>query len=128
VARLLDPLGYRRNGYAVTPLALVIRRGALRREVIVVPHERTQSVGLAQGPVQRLLGLCTVAVHSTPGPVRPTVPHLSLADAGDLVAQQSRRARLARSVAGPDRWIGGDGLDQPAEAAEPGRVEDLGQA
>jgi putative membrane protein len=133
VARLLDPLGYRRNGYAVAGGALVIRRGALHRVVMIVPHERTQSVAVAQGPWQRRLSLASVAVHSTPGPVRPIVPHLGVREAAELVHTQSERARLARSVAGPERWISGDvlgrghSLNQPAEAAEPARIEDLGQ-
>ena len=104
-ARWLDPLAWRRTGYAVTGRAVLVRRGRLVRRLVVVPHERTQSIGLNQGPLQRRLGLATAALHSTPGPVTPLVPHLTSADAGALLAEQAVRARAARSLAGPERWM-----------------------
>ena len=70
-ARWLDPFAWRRNGYAVTDRVLLARTGLLDRHLVVVPHERTQSVGLYQGPLQRRLGLVSVRLHSTPGPVSP---------------------------------------------------------
>ena len=55
-ARWLDPFGWRRNGFRVTREALLMRRGRLRRRLDVVPHARTQSCGLVQGPLQRRSG------------------------------------------------------------------------
>ncbi|WP_024285739.1 PH domain-containing protein [Cellulomonas sp. KRMCY2] len=104
-ARWLDPLAWRRNGYALTGRALLVRRGRFLRELVVVPHERTQSIGLRQGPLQRRLGLASVVLHSTPGPVRPTVVHLDAAAAGALLGEQAARARTARASAGPERWM-----------------------
>lgn len=104
-ARWLDPISWRRTGVAVTGRAVVIRHGRLTREVVVVPHERTQSIGLRQGPLQRRLGLASVALHSTVGPVTPTVPHLDAEVAGALVGAQATRARTARASAGPERWM-----------------------
>ena len=104
-ARLLDPLAWRRNGYALTGRALLVRRGRFLRELVVVPHERTQSIGLRQGPLQRRLGLASVVLHSTPGPVRPVVVHLDAAAAGALLDEQAARARTARASAGPERWM-----------------------
>jgi putative membrane protein len=104
-ARRVDPLSWRRNGYAVTDRALVVRRGRLSRQVDVVPHERTQSVGLTQGPLQRRLGLASVSLHSTQGPIAPVVAHLTAGDAGALVGEQADRARAARAGAGPERWM-----------------------
>ncbi|MCV2394996.1 PH domain-containing protein [Actinotalea sp. M2MS4P-6] len=101
----LDPLGWRRNGYLVTERALLARTGRLHRRLVVVPHERTQSIGVAQGPWQRRLALASVQLHSTPGPVSPVVPHLDQAAAGELVTMQASRARRARSLAGPERWM-----------------------
>lgn len=104
-ARWLDLWGWRRNAYLVTARALLARHGLLTRTLTVVPHERTQSIGLRQGPLQRRLGLASVDLHSTPGPVAPRVHHLDAAVAGDLVTTQARRAREARAAAGPERWM-----------------------
>ena len=104
-ARWLDPLVWRRNGVAVTDRAVLIRSGWLLRSLVVVPHERTQSVGLSQFVVERWFGLADVQLHSTPGPVTPVVPHLDAAAASRFVAEQARRARTARAAAGPERWM-----------------------
>lgn len=104
-ARWLDPVGWRRNGLRVTPTALLLRSGRLERQVDVVPHERTQSLGLTQGPLQRRLGLSSFVVHSTPGPVRPRAAHLDAARAAEVIMVQAERARTARAVAPPERWM-----------------------
>jgi putative membrane protein len=108
VSRWLDPIGWRRHGVCVTDDALLLRRGVLHRQLDVVPHARTQSLGARQGPVQRLVGVTTFVVHSTAGPVTPTVEHLACADAARLLGQQAERARTARAGAGDThqgRWL-----------------------
>jgi putative membrane protein len=107
-SRWLDPIGWRRHGVLVGSAALLARRGVLVRELDVVPHARTQSLGLQQGPLQRRLGLATFALHSTQGPVSPSVRHLAGADAAALLHEQAERARTARadrSVEGDGRWM-----------------------
>jgi putative membrane protein len=104
-ARWLDPLAWRRNGFVVTARGLISRRGWATRIIDLVPHERTQSLGLSQGPLQRKLGLTTFVLHSTQGPVIPRVVHLSDRDAGQLLVDQADRARTARTQAGPERWM-----------------------
>ena len=104
-ARWVDPVGWRRRGVRVTGRALVTRSGRFFRVVDVVPHERTQSLGLAQGPVQRRLGLASFVVHSTPGPVGPRVEHLDAAVAAALLDEQAERARTARAHALPEQWM-----------------------
>ena len=106
-AKWVDPLAYRRTGARVTREALLIRRGLLVRQLDVVPHARSQSWGLTQGPVQRRLGLASFQLHSTPGPVTPQVPHLDARTAAALLADQTERARHARASAGPERWMEG---------------------
>jgi len=103
-ARWLDPLGWRRAGFVVTDRALLIRSGRLTHRLVVVPHERTQSLSLEQGPVQRRLGVASLVVHSTPGTVRPQIPHLDATAAGALMTEQAARARTARAGAGPELW------------------------
>jgi putative membrane protein len=83
----------------------------------VVPHERTQSLGLEQGWLQRRLGLASFVLHSTPGPVHPRVEHLSAAAAAELLDQQSQRARVARASAVDERWMLG-----PSQGQQPGSV------
>lgn len=129
-ARWLDPLAWRRNGFVVTDRALLARGGRLVRRLVVVPHERTQSLGLTQGPLQRRLGLATFTLHSVPGPVVPHVPHLDVDVAGRLMAEQADRARTARRAAGPERWmaaLAAQADEAPAQAFEDvpaQRVED----
>ncbi|MCP2266465.1 PH domain-containing protein [Promicromonospora thailandica] len=103
--RILDPVAWRRNGFTVTGRALLLRRGRMVKILDVVPHERTQSLGLSQGPWQRRLGVASFQVHSTEGPVHPEAPHLDADDAARLMAEQARRARTARAAAGPERWM-----------------------
>jgi putative membrane protein len=95
-AWVLDPVGWRRRGYAVTPDSLVLRSGVLRREAQVVPHARIQGVAVRQGLVQRWRGVATVRLGSTPGPVRTEVAHLGLADAERLLREQRARSSRAR--------------------------------
>lgn len=106
-ARWLDPLTWRRSGVAFTGRAVLVRGGRFVRSLTVVPHERTQSLGLDQGPLQRRLGIASVALHSTPGPIVPTLPHLDSHVAAHVLDEQAARARAARASAGPERWMAG---------------------
>ena len=122
-ARWLDPWSWWRNGYALTGRAVLIRSGRITRQLVVVPHERTQSLGVQQGPLQRRLGVASVVLHSTPGPVRPLVPHLDEATAGALLVEQSARARSARAAAVPERWM--SDLRPRARTAPVGPADDI---
>jgi putative membrane protein len=110
----VDPVAWRRTGVRVTHEALLVRRGRLRRHLDVVPHARTQSCALTQGPLQRALGLASLQVHSTRGPIDPLVPHLRVEDATRLLDDQAVRARRARRLAVPERW-----LERPDPAPSP---------
>jgi putative membrane protein len=104
-SRWVDPIGWRRSGVRVTDHALLIRRGVLSRSLDVVPHARTQSLGITQGPLQRRLDVASFALHSTQGPVSPVAAHLDAAAAATLLAEQALRAESARNSAGPERWM-----------------------
>lgn len=97
-ARWTDPLTRRRNGYADVAGLLLVRGGRLVRRLAVVPHARTQSLRLSQGPLARALGLATVSLHTAGGTVRTTVKNLSVADARDLAREQAARAGVARRL------------------------------
>ena len=45
----------------------ITRSGRITERWDVVPHARTQSVRVTQGPWQRSLGLASMHVDSTPG-------------------------------------------------------------
>lgn len=109
-ARLFDPFQWRQRGVRATDRALMIRRGRLVREVFVVPHERTQSLGLDQGPWQRRRGLATFTVHSTNGPVKPIAQHLDVEDALALLEAQSLRAKEGRARQTPEQWMSAVGI------------------
>ncbi|WP_051196543.1 PH domain-containing protein [Jonesia quinghaiensis] len=98
-ARWLDPWSYRRNGYVLTDRAIIARSGFFNRVIEVVPHERTQSLAVKQGPLQRRLGLASVELHSTPGEIVPSVGHLTEHDAQRLLEEQAIRSREARARA-----------------------------
>ncbi|SDP09704.1 putative membrane protein [Pedococcus dokdonensis] len=98
-ARRLDPLSWRRQGYAVLPVGLLTRRGALWRAAQFVPHARIQSLKVEQGPAQRRRGVATVRIVSTVGPVSPVVAHLDEAEAVRLLSEQVVRSSLARQRA-----------------------------
>ncbi len=104
-AWLVDPWQWRRRGVLATGRALLIRHGLFARHLTVVPHEKTQSLSIRQGPLQRLLSLATVEVHSTKGSISPVARHLGLADAVALVDAQADRAREARGRQSPEQWM-----------------------
>ena len=112
-ARWRAPLQWRNLAVGVDPRVLVTRRGWLVPKWDVVPHERTQSVRWVQGPWQRVLGLASVHIDSTPGPVRVMALHRQVGDAVRLTTEQADRARAARRAGGAAQgataapaWIG----------------------
>jgi putative membrane protein len=65
----LRPLSWRRNGFAIVPGSLLLRKGAIWRRLIIVPQPRLQSVGLHQGPLLRRLRLASIQLHTVHGPI-----------------------------------------------------------
>ena len=65
----LRPFSWRRNGFAITPGSLVLRKGAIWRQLVVVPQPRLQSVSIYQGPLLRLCRLASVHLHTVSGPI-----------------------------------------------------------
>ena len=69
-AALRSPLWWRAEQMGSDDRVFVVHHGLWSRSVEVVPHERTQSLRLTAGPLQRALGLATVHLDSTRGPVK----------------------------------------------------------
>ena len=91
------PVGWRYRWVGTDDVAFVARSGWLERTTDVVPHARTQSVELRQGPWQRRLGLATVEVHTPKGPVDADGRNLDAHDAQRIAFDQLSRARHART-------------------------------
>lgn len=104
-ARLLAPLGWRRNGFLATKTALLIRSGRWWHTLVVVPHQRTQSMALHQGPWARRFGVADLVLHTTAGPVSPRVFQADVEQAVELFDQQAARAREARKRQTSEQWL-----------------------
>lgn len=121
-ARLLAPLGWRRNGFAATDTALLIRSGRWWRELVMVPHQRTQSLALHQGPLARRFRVADLVLHTTVGPVTPRLRQAGEEQALALFDAQSARARLARKRQTTEQWLAQVAPSTPlGEAGLPGR-------
>ena len=99
------PIWWRGLAWGADEQVFTAAKGLFRRQLDVVPHGKTQSVRLTQGPWQRRLGLATVRLDTTPGPVVVEVPHRPVPEARALVEAQADRARAGRRGAGPERWM-----------------------
>ena len=64
----------------------------------IVPHAKTQSVRIEQGPLQRRLRLADVHVHTPRGPVNAVAHQLDEQTARELALSQLDRARAARAA------------------------------
>nr|WP_231728485.1 PH domain-containing protein [Arthrobacter sp. EPSL27] len=130
-ARLLAPLGWRRNGFTATGTALLIRSGRWWRHLVVVPHQRTQSMALEQGPLARRFRVADLVLHTTAGPVTPRLVQAGLDEGRALLDAQAARARAARKRQTSEHWLaqvrtlaadpGSPAF--PAPPAEPARPE-----
>jgi putative membrane protein len=115
-ARWCDPISWQGNAAGADDKVFISRRGRFRRETDIVPHERVQSARLSQGPLQRRLGLATVHLDTSPGPVHPTAHHRDAQDARNLLDAEVKLARQARAAALPERWM------RPPEPPAPSTV------
>lgn len=116
-ARWLRPVTWRSIACGADDSIFVAKRGVLRRELDLIRHEKTQSVRLTQGPIQRRLRLATIHVDSARGPVHVHVPAWDADDARAIVEAQAERARRARRAAGPERWQASLRYDVPPPEA-----------
>jgi putative membrane protein len=92
------------------------RRGRVTRRLSVIPHVRTQSVRLTQGPWERMLDLASVHVDSTPGPVKVSALHLDVLFASQVAHEQADRAERARAADRTIHWAAPEpAVDQPSD-------------
>ncbi len=82
--------------YGWNDRAVITEHGWLSHVVDIVPHAKTQSVRIEQGPLQRKLRLADVHVDTPKGPVKAVAQELDVAVARELAMSQLDRARAAR--------------------------------
>jgi putative membrane protein len=90
------PIGWRHRWVGADQAAFVARTGWVSVKTSIVPHARTQSVEVKQGPLQRRLRVATLEVHTPDGPVNADGKHLDAALAREIAFAQLARARAAR--------------------------------
>ncbi|MGD0394005.1 MAG: PH domain-containing protein [Acidimicrobiales bacterium] len=95
-ASIRAPLWWRAQLVGSDDHVFTARHGLLSRTIDVVPHERTQSVRLTSGPLQRALALATVHLDSTRGPVKIRASNRDSTEARAMLDRQVERARRAR--------------------------------
>jgi putative membrane protein len=114
-AAVLRWFSWRRNGFALRPDSVVLRRGAIWRELVVVPAARMQSVSLHQGPLDRALRLAEVNVHTVAGPINARLGALDAADASAFFRDLAATAVASAAADRSHRWrSGGSSLEAPA--------------
>ena len=115
--QVLRWFSWRRNGFRTAPGSLLLRKGAIWRELIVVPLPRLQSVGLRQGPLHRWLGLAAIDLHTVQGPIDATIGALDAQDARDFFVTASRDAVVAARADQTHRWLENPTLPVPVHGA-----------
>lgn len=58
------PRRYRAWGYGMDGEELQVRRGVWTRVHTVVPLDRVQHIDVSQGPLERMLGICSLVLHT----------------------------------------------------------------
>ncbi len=102
--------------YGVDDRVVITEHGWLTHVRNVIPHAKVQSVRIAQGPLQRRLGLADVHLDITRGPVTAVAHQVGAAAGRELALTELDRARAARAA---DRLRVAP-AEAPAAVADPG--------
>lgn len=98
------PIQSRRLAVARVNAGIATRSGLLVRRWEAIPHVRMQSVRISQGWYSRRLGLASVHIDSTPGPVHVIARARPQEDVRGLAFDTADAARIARASDAPARW------------------------
>lgn len=99
---------WRRNGFALFPGAALLRRGAIWRELAIVPMARIQSVSVEQGPLARSMRLAGIALHTVAGPISPAIGALDAQDAQACFREAAAASVAAAAADRTHRWRAGE--------------------
>lgn len=75
---------YRNWSYEVADEALELRHGLIERVHSAIPYYRVQYVDINQGPVERLIGLARLRVHTAAASSDATIPGIAAGEADAL--------------------------------------------
>lgn len=103
-AAWLRPFSWRRNGFATAPDWLLLRRGAIWRQLVIVPQPRLQSVAITQGPVLRMLRLADIHLHTVAGPIRAELGAIDLDAATAFFSSAAENAVSSAERDTSHRW------------------------
>lgn len=87
---------YRSWGYAERVDDLLVRRGVMFTRLSVVPYGRMQFIDVTAGPLERLLGLASVRLHTAAAATDARIPGLDREEAARL---RDRLAELGEAQA-----------------------------
>lgn len=118
-AAVLRWFSWRRNGFAITDGAVLLRRGAIWRELVIVPTARMQSVQLTQGPLLRSLRLAAVHAHTVTGPISSHLGALDRDDAERFFAEVAAAGVSAAAGDTSHRWGSGAVASPPSPNWQP---------
>jgi membrane protein YdbS with pleckstrin-like domain len=93
-AFVLVPLRYRRWSYVLGPAALELAHGVLTHRSSTVPYLRVQHIDLTAGPLDRRLGLTSLAIRTASATTDARLPGIDRDEADRLRATILRRAGL----------------------------------
>jgi membrane protein YdbS with pleckstrin-like domain len=88
----LPAASWRNWRFELADEALELHHGVLTRTYSAIPYGRVQYIDIKQGPVERLLGLASLVVHTAAAASDSHLPGIAAADAEGL-----RRTLLARA-------------------------------
>ena len=71
-------------GYCERADDLVVTRGVMFRELVIVPYGRMQLVDVRGGPLARRYGMSTLQLHTAAATTDAAIPGLPVAEAGRL--------------------------------------------
>ncbi len=95
---------WRRNGFRVTPEAVLLRKGAIWRTLGIVPTARIQSVAVHQGPIMRALRLAEGRLHTVQGPLVAAIGAIDVRDAERFFRDSEAEAVAAIQSDHTHRW------------------------
>lgn len=120
-AAILRWFSWRRNGFATAPGVTLLRKGAIWRELVIVPQARIQSIALNQGPLLRRVGVAAVRFHTVAGPVYATLGAIDRDEAIRFFDESADAAVLSAGTDTSHRWRSTVSLEEqpPPPVVEP---------
>lgn len=121
----INPLSWRRTGYALRDGLLLFRRGVVWRKLDILPLARLQSIRIEQGPLLRALNLASATAHTVPGAIVAELPGIAREEAIHLFESTAAGIIAAQTGDRSHRWASFDQGDPPTEAVVTAPYADL---